>query len=119
MLYSQGFIRAVPEMKQAVKSLANYPKESNRTPQWRMLGSMLSQALWDSSTNKGWHQVIYDIALRTGDGAALISVLISSVYTVRRPGRTRCSAATPRRVRTDRSRSGELRSSAPARFSRV
>ena len=39
---------------------------------------MLSQALWDSSTNKGWHQVIYDIALRTGDGAALISVLISS-----------------------------------------
>ena len=78
MLYSQGFIRAVPEMKQAVKSLANYPKESNSTPQWRMLGSMLSQALWDSSTNKGWHQVIYDIALRTGDGAALISVLISS-----------------------------------------
>ena len=78
-LYSSGFVSAAPEMKRAVNSLGEWPRDAKDTPQWRMLGSMLSQGLWDDKANRKWHERIYQIALRTGDFPTLVQILISNV----------------------------------------
>ena len=90
-LYNSGYANAAPLMRRAVSSLGEWPRAANDTPQWRMLGSMLSQGLWDDRPNRRWHERIYEIALRTGDFPTLVQVLISSV--VQASGRGELAAA--------------------------
>ena len=76
--YSTGFVSAVPKMKRAVELLTAYARDASDLPQWRTLGTMLSQGLWDNKSNKAWHEYVHEIALRTGDFSALLEVLVSS-----------------------------------------
>jgi DNA-binding CsgD family transcriptional regulator len=91
VLYSDGFVTAAPDMRQAVMALADYPKDTRGPPPWSFLGSMLSQALWDDKSNRAWHEYIYEVAQRMGDFQSLLEVLISS--TVQAASRGELSAA--------------------------
>jgi DNA-binding CsgD family transcriptional regulator len=91
VLYSAGFVDAVPDIKLAVDALADYPSDRRDPPSWGFLGSMLSQAIWDDRSNREWHKRIYELAQRTGNFQSLLEVLISN--TVQAAARGELSAA--------------------------